>query len=220
MPTRITRPIAHTASKSSERLHDQNPGTLSPRVPPEPAVLPIDFDSHDSDNDSDASGYSANDDICSEPPIARSLARSCRYVDETSRSPEIPPQESPPSPVLVDSISSTSVESLPTSPEDGLLTDIRRQYIANAMLITRPLSQAQLLNRSRALSDQLRSISASDDAAANSQAAAASTEGSCRPKKNKKREKRARLTIVPPPLAPPTDLDKSLSTSLQATVDV
>ena len=143
--------IRPTASKSSGRLHVQNPGTLSPRVPPEPAVLPIDFDSHDSDNDSEANGYSAIYDICSESPNAGSLARPCRHEDETSRSPEIPPQESPPSPVLVDSISFTSVESLPTSSEDVPLTDIQRQYIANAMFMARSLSQAQL-SRGRELS--------------------------------------------------------------------
>ena len=211
--------IRPTASKSSGRLHVQNPGTLSPRVPPEPAVLPIDFDSHNSDNDSEAIEHSANDEICSESPNPRSLARSCLYVYEISRSPEIPPQESPSSLALVDSMSSTSVESLPTWPEDGPLIDIQRQYLARAMLMARSLSQAQLRKRSRALSDQLRSISASDDAAANYQAAAASTKGCCRPKKNKRKEKRARLTIVPPPLAAPTDLDKSLSPSLHATVD-
>ena len=65
--------------------------------------------------------------------------------------------------------------------------------------MARSLSSAQFLKRSRVLSDQLRSISGSDDAADPSISTASLVDSplraSRRPNKNKKEEKQARLTI-------------------------
>lgn len=106
----------------------------------------------------------------------------------------------------VESLPSTSVESSTSSEvsSDDHLTEIQRQYVANAMLMARSLSPEQLQKRTRQLSDQLSAIDTTDQATDHS---TSSTEAAALRLANripKKSKKRARLTIV---TSPPQDSD-------------
>jgi hypothetical protein len=101
----------------------------------------------------------------------------------------------------VESLPSTSVESSTSSEvsSDDHLTEIQRQYVANAMLMARSLSPEQLQKRTRQLSDQLSAIDTTDQATDQSTSSAEAAALRLANRIPKKSKKRARLTIVSSP---------------------